>query len=174
MGFTVPTSPVGAVHEEPPVQNEVGQQDRHNHDLCESSLISKPGELALAGPSGYERGEGSPKTLQWVGSAKLCGVFRSLCRAKHEGNRVGAQGRFCASVSLCKGASQGRGDPRLLFLLLFQLSAVEAGGSTAFIYANFSVPVVKVRSHLESLGAGKGGRCYLYLSSCREFWPRLS
>lgn len=38
----------------------------------------------------------------------------------------------------------GRG-PRLTFLLLFQLSAVEAGGSTAFIYANFSVPVVKVR-----------------------------
>lgn len=29
-------------------------------------------------------------------------------------------------------------------LLLPQLSAVEAGGSTAFIAANFSVPVVKV------------------------------
>lgn len=33
----------------------------------------------------------------------------------------------------------------MCLLLLFQLSAVEAGGSTAFIYANFSVPVVKVR-----------------------------
>lgn len=33
----------------------------------------------------------------------------------------------------------------MYLLLLFQLSAVEAGGSTAFIYANFSVPVVKVR-----------------------------
>lgn len=66
-----------------------------------------------------------------------------LCQS--EGNRVGAQGRFYASVSLCKGASQGKGDPWFLFLVLFQLSAVEAGGSTAFIYANFSVPVVKVR-----------------------------
>lgn len=66
-----------------------------------------------------------------------------LCQS--EGNRVGAQGRFYASVSLCKGASQEKGDPWLLFLVLFQLSAVEAGGSTAFIYANFSVPVVKVR-----------------------------
>lgn len=91
-----------------------------------------------------------------------------------EGNRVGTQGKFCASVSLCKGASQGRGDPWLLFLLLFQLSAVQAGGSTAFIYANFSVPVVKVRGHVEFLGAGKGGRCSLYLSSCRELWPSLS
>lgn len=39
----------------------------------------------------------------------------------------------------------GGGWPWLIFLLLLQLSAVEAGGSTAFVYANFSVPVVKVR-----------------------------
>lgn len=77
-----------------------------------------------------------------------------LCQS--EGNRAGAQEKFCASVSLCKGALQGRGDPWLLFLLLFQLSAVEAGGSTAFIYANFSVPVVKVRDHEESLGSREG------------------
>uniref|UniRef100_A0A493SX77 Fe2OG dioxygenase domain-containing protein n=1 Tax=Anas platyrhynchos platyrhynchos TaxID=8840 RepID=A0A493SX77_ANAPP len=45
-------------------------------------------------------------------------------------------GRARASVS-------PRCAPRLTFVPLFQLSAVEAGGSTAFIYANFSVPVVK-------------------------------
>lgn len=73
-----------------------------------------------------------------------------------EGNRAGAHGRFCASVSLCKGAPQGRGDPWLLFLLLFQLSAVEAGGSTAFIYANFSVPVVKVRGTCGNTGSREG------------------
>lgn len=43
MGLT--TSPFGAVQEEPPVPNEVGQQDRHNHDLRESSLVSKPGDM---------------------------------------------------------------------------------------------------------------------------------
>lgn len=43
--------------------------------------------------------------------------------------------------------------------LLFQLSAVEAGGSTAFIYANFSVPVVKVRgtcTRSQEWGTGGG------------------
>ena len=50
----------------------------------------------------------------------------------------------------------GRG-PRFTFLLLFQLSAVEAGGSTAFIYANFSVPVVKVRGERDGGGRSSPG-----------------
>lgn len=54
----------------------------------------------------------------------------------------------------------GGGGPWLIILLLFQLSAVEAGGSTAFIYANFSVPVVKVReTPMSPPGSGDGGRC---------------
>uniref|UniRef100_A0A8C8S3I0 Prolyl 4-hydroxylase subunit alpha-3 n=1 Tax=Pelusios castaneus TaxID=367368 RepID=A0A8C8S3I0_9SAUR len=44
--------------------------------------------------------------------------------------------------------------------LLFQLSSVEAGGSTAFIYANFSVPVVKNAAlfwwNLHRNGTGNG------------------
>jgi len=70
------------------------------------------------------------------------------------------QGRFRASVSPHKAAiSQGKGEvgPWLIFLLLFQLSAVEAGGSTAFIHANFSVPVVKVRENRTS-GEGETQR----------------
>lgn len=48
----------------------------------------------------------------------------------------------------------------MCLLLLFQLSAVEAGGSTAFIYANFSVPVVKVRGTCTSPQEwGMGGGC---------------
>lgn len=39
---------LGAVQEKPPLQNEVGQQDRHGHDLRESSFISRPRETALA------------------------------------------------------------------------------------------------------------------------------
>lgn len=38
--------------------------------------------------------------------------------------------------------------PTLALPLVFQLSSVEAGGATAFIYANFSVPVVKVSGGL--------------------------
>lgn len=98
MGLTVPTSPFGAVHEEPPVQNEVGQQDRHNHDLRESFLISKPGEMALAGPSGYGTGEGSPKTLHWVGSASL----RSWCHAKVRGIELGPKGSFVPQFPCAK------------------------------------------------------------------------
>lgn len=82
---------------------------------------------------------------------------------------MGDKGRFCASVSPWKAAiSQGRGEVELWlrFLLLFQLSAVEAGGSTAFIYANFSVPVVKVRETCMSPpGAGKGGGMLLFCAS---------
>uniref|UniRef100_A0A8C4VSR4 Prolyl 4-hydroxylase subunit alpha 3 n=1 Tax=Gopherus evgoodei TaxID=1825980 RepID=A0A8C4VSR4_9SAUR len=45
--------------------------------------------------------------------------------------------------------------------LVFQLSSVDAGGSTAFIYANLSVPVVKVSGtlfwwNLHRNGAGNG------------------
>lgn len=75
MGLT--TSPFGAVQEEPPVPNEVGQQDRHNHDLRESSLVSKPGDMALTGLPGCGMGEGSPGILQWVGSASVHG-FRAV------------------------------------------------------------------------------------------------
>lgn len=70
------------------------------------------------------------------------------------------QGRARASVSPCCA-------PRLTFVPLFQLSAVEAGGSTAFIYANFSVPVVKVRGE-----QGRGGTHAALWGriSCRESW----
>lgn len=82
---------------------------------------------------------------------------------------MGDKGRFCASVSPWKAAtSQGRGEIELwlIFFLLFQLSAVEAGGSTAFIYANFSVPVVKVRETCMSPpGTGKGGMLLFCASS---------
>lgn len=93
---------------------------------------------------------------------------------------MGDKGRFCASVSPWKAAiSQGRGEVELWlrFLLLFQLSAVEAGGSTAFIYANFSVPVVKVRETCMSppgAGKGRGDAALLCLISRRELWPSLS
>lgn len=72
----------------------------------------------------------------------------------------GTQGRARASVS-------PRCAPQLTFVPLFQLSAVEAGGSTAFIYANFSVPVVKVRGERgrEGTHAALWGRI-----SCRESW----
>lgn len=109
MGLTVPTSPFGAVHEEPPVQNEVRQQDRHNHDLCESSLISKPGEMALAWSSGYGMDEGSPKTLQWVGSANACGVFRNLCCAKVRGTELGPKGGFMPQFPCAKEHHRERG-----------------------------------------------------------------
>lgn len=102
MGFTVPTSPVGAVHEEPPVQNEVGQQDRHNHDLCESSLISKPGELALAGPSGYERGEGSPKTLQWVEVPNSVEYSGACAVPSMRGTELGPKGGFVPQFPCAK------------------------------------------------------------------------
>lgn len=68
----------------------------------------------------------------------------------------------------------------MCLLLLFQLSAVEAGGSTAFIYANFSVPVVKVRGTCTSpqewgMGGGGGGVAALpFLISYRESQLSLS
>lgn len=66
------------------------------------------------------------------------------------GTEAGPREVLCLSFPVQRSTT-GKGGPRLLFLLLFQLSAVEAGGSTAFIYANFSVPVVKVRAGMEPL-----------------------
>lgn len=115
-------------------------------------------------------GEGSPKSdLGGVLKDNICRVFKSVCWG-------GPREVLCLSFPMQSShITGGGGGPWLIFLLLFQLSAVEAGGSTAFIYANFSVPVVKVReTHTNPPGAGTGDAALLCLISHRDLWPSLS
>lgn len=109
-------------------------------------------------------------------NSNICRVFKGLCHVVvREALGGGPREVPCLSFPMQSSCiTGGGGGPWLIILLLFQLSAVEAGGSTAFIYANFSVPVVKVReTPMSPPGVGTGDTALLCLVSRRELWLSL-
>lgn len=81
-------------------------------------------------------------------------MTKGMFKSHVEGNATGGPREVpCLSFPMQTATSQGEvGGKGSYFLLLLQLSAVGAGGSTAFVHANLSVPVVKVRGPAASRG----------------------